>query len=186
MTGELTGKLLIAMPQLMDSRFHHSLIYICGHDEKGAMGIVINRAIETHTLSELMTQLNLEGDFSHLEEELVFFGGPVEIGRGFVLHSNDYDQEGTVKVSSDINLTATLDILSAIAQGEGPHQRLCALGYAGWSAGQLEGEIQSNCWLQTDASLDMLFEIDPEMRWEKALESMGIHPELLSTDAGHA
>lgn len=186
MTGELTGKLLIAMPQLTDTRFQQSLIYICGHDEQGAMGIVINRAIETHTLSELMKQLNLDGDFSHLEEELVFFGGPVEIGRGFVLHSNDYHQEGTVEVGPEISLTATLDILDSIAQDKGPKQRLCALGYAGWSAGQLENEIQSNCWLQSEATPQMLFEVTPEARWEKALENMGIQPELLSIDAGHA
>lgn len=186
MVDTLAGTFLIAMPQLNDARFHQSLIYMCGHDEQGAMGIMVNRAIEGHPLEELMTQLKLEGDFSSLKKESVYFGGPVEIGRGFVLHSGDYTQEGTLKISPGIHLTATLDILEAIAHGKGPEQRLCALGYAGWGAGQLETELQENCWLQLEADPRLLFDALPEKKWTQALETLGIHPELLSRELGHA
>tara|TARA_A100000171_G_C2129953_1_gene146036 strand:- start:200 stop:760 length:561 start_codon:yes stop_codon:yes gene_type:complete len=186
MKENLTGKVLIAMPQLADPRFAQSLIYICGHDENGAMGLVVNRTIESHTLSELIVQLNLETIPANLDKESVFFGGPVEMGRGFVLHSNDYYQEGTIKVSPQISLTATLDILEAIAKGEGPEKRLCALGYAGWGEGQLEAELFDNCWLQCEEDLETLFDTLPDQKWKNALGKMGIHPELLSSDAGHA
>lgn len=186
MKENLTGKALIAMPQLADPRFSQSLIYVCGHDENGAMGLVVNRIIESHTLFELITQLNLEITPPGLGQESVFFGGPVEMGRGFVLHSNDYYQKGTIEVSDKISLTATLDILDAIAQGEGPEKRLCALGYAGWGEGQLEAELFDNCWLQCDADLETLFDVSPDHKWTNALEKMGIHPELLSLETGHA
>ena len=186
MATYLTGKFLIAMPQMTDTRFHQSLVYICGHDNQGAMGIVINRTIETHSLSELMNQLKLGNTPISLQKEPIFFGGPVEMGRGFILHSNDYHQEGTVNISPEIGLTASLDILEAIRQGAGPQQRLCALGYAGWSAGQLEGELQKNCWIQSEADSHILFKTKPKNKWSGALERMGIHPDRLSTDTGHA
>lgn len=150
------------------------------------MGLVINRTIEAHTLAELITQLNLESDDVDLQEEPVFFGGPVEMGRGFILHSNDYHQETTIEVSKGINLTATLDILKDIAQGKGPKKRLCALGYAGWGEGQLEAELGKNCWLQTTIDSEIVFDSTPDLKWEKTLHKMGIHPERLSHETGHA
>ncbi|OJX13899.1 MAG: hypothetical protein BGO77_01110 [Caedibacter sp. 37-49] len=184
-TDVLTGKLLVAMPQLMDPRFTHAVILICGHDKQGAMGLVLNRLIDSLTLQELLEQLNIKTPL--LKEEIpIHFGGPVEMGRGFILHSTDYLHKASVKISDDIALTATVDILNEIASGHGPQKKILALGYTGWSAGQLEAELQQNSWLTVDADLDLIFTKDLELLWKQVLKKIGIDPELLSLESGHA
>ena len=181
----LAGQLLVAMPGIGDPRFDRSVIYLCGHSNDGAMGLIVNKPVEDITFPELLKQLGIEGDPS--QQIRVLFGGPVETGRGFVLHSTDYNVSGsTLQVSDEVGLTATLDILEEIAHGEGPERSLLALGYAGWAPGQLEEEIMSNGWLHCDASADILFGASDEAKWSKALKIMGIDPAQLSGDAGRA
>lgn len=182
---DLTGKLLIAMPFLSDPRFSHTVIYICGHDAQGAMGLIVNKGLPTVTFEDLLTQM--EVDISVVENEVpIHYGGPVEIGRGFVLHSTDYLSESTVMIENGFAMTATLDILRAMAINEGPHQSLLALGYVGWGSGQLEHEIQENGWLTIDATTELLFGSDLENKWRQALATLGIDPAGLSFEIGHA
>ncbi|MBN9344060.1 MAG: hypothetical protein BGO76_06005 [Caedibacter sp. 38-128] len=184
-TDVLTGKLLVAMPQLMDPRFTHAVILVCGHDKQGAMGLVLNRLIDSLTLQELLDQLNIQTPL--IKEEIpIHFGGPVEMGRGFILHSTDYLHKASVKINEDIALTATVDILNEIASGHGPQKKILALGYTGWSAGQLETELQQNSWLLVEADLDLIFTKELELLWKQVLNKMGIDPELLSLESGHA
>lgn len=181
----LVGQLLIAMPGMSDPRFARSVIYMCAHSEEGAMGLVVNRAIEQISLAELLQQLEI--DTSAVDERvLVNFGGPVETGRGFVLHSPDYMREGTLVVTSSVALSATIDILKAIAAGSGPRRHLLALGYAGWGPGQLDSEILANGWLHVDADEELVFGADLDQKWDKAMAKLGINPVLLSDAAGHA
>jgi len=181
----LAGQLIIAMPGMRDPRFEKSVIYICAHNDEGAMGLVINRALESLTFPAMLEQLGIDmvgaGDKIN-----VHFGGPVESGRGFVLHSRDYRQEATMVVDQDVALTATIDILKAIAGGEGPRQSLLALGYAGWGPGQLDTEIKSNGWLHVAADSDLVFGLDQDAKWQRAMDKIGIDPRMLSEDAGHA
>ena len=182
----LEGKLLIAMPGMADERFAQTVIYICAHSAKGAMGIVINKPIPGLSFAELMKQLQIEtkpaaGGLP------ILYGGPVETGRGFVLHSGDYEgSDSTLPVSEDISLTATLDILRAIADGRGPKHALFALGYAGWGAGQVESEFQFNGWLHCHADLALVFGTDPHAKWSLALQKLGIGPSGLVADTGRA
>jgi putative transcriptional regulator len=182
----LAGQLLIAMPQMMDPRFARSVVYVCAHSEdEGAMGLVVNKLFESLTMDELLTHLNL--DPSALgRARPVHFGGPVEPGRGFVLHTTDYREEATLVVEEGIAVTATLDILRAIGQGKGPRQNLLALGYAGWAPGQLDAEMQANGWLSVPADADLVFDEDLDGKWQRALGKLGIDLTLLSTEAGHA
>jgi putative transcriptional regulator len=182
----LEGKLLIAMPGMADERFAQTVIYMCAHSPKGAMGIVINKPIPGLSFAELMKQLQIEtkpvvGDLP------ILYGGPVETGRGFVLHSGDYEgSDSTLPVSEDISLTATLDILRAIAEGRGPKHALFALGYAGWGAGQVESEFQFNGWLHCQADSALVFGTDPNAKWSMALARLGIGPSGLVSDTGRA
>lgn len=186
-TDWLEGKLLIAMPTMGDPRFTHTVTYMCAHSEEGAMGIVINRLVDHITFPELLEKLEIETDGPVVEPDRpVHFGGPVETGRGFVLHSSDYVQESTMKIDADVHLTATVDILRQMAAGRGPDKALFALGYAGWGPGQLEGEIEANGWLHCDADVDLMFNMPIADRWTGALTKLGIDPSLLSADAGHA
>ena len=181
----LDGGLLIAMPQMRDPRFAQSVIYMVAHTDDGAMGIVLNQMIDSITFPDLLQQLGIE--MEHEEQIIgIHCGGPVESGRGFVLHSSDYSQEGTLAVDSGICLTATVEILRDIAAGQGPDQCMLALGYAGWGPGQLESEIQSNGWLHAPAVSALVFADNLSGMWEQALASMGIDPSMLSDDAGHA
>jgi len=181
----LAGQLLVAMPGMQDPRFAKSVIYMCAHSAEGAMGLVVNRAIDQLTFSELLEQLEIEGGtVSHSTH--VYFGGPVETGRGFVLHSPDYVRDGTLVVSDAAALTATVEILKAIADGEGPRQHLLALGYAGWGPGQLDSEIKSNGWLHVNADEELIFGTELESKWEKAMAKIGIDPRMLSDTPGHA
>ncbi len=182
----LEGKLLIALPGMADDRFAQTVIYMCAHSSKGAMGIVINKPIPGLTFSEVMKQLNI-GTKPSTTELPILYGGPVETGRGFVLHSGDYEgTDSTLPVSEDISLTATLDILRAIAEGRGPKHVLFALGYAGWAPGQVEGEFQGNGWLHCEADLGLVFGVSPDAKWRAALQRMGIGPSGLVSDAGRA
>lgn len=173
------------MPGMQDPRFTKSVIYMCSHSSDGAMGLVINRVIETLTFPDLLEQLGIE--LAGIDEQIgIHFGGPVESGRGFVLHSPDYAQEATLVVDSNIALTATIDILKAIAGGEGPKRHLLALGYAGWGPGQLDSEIMRNGWLHVDSDNELVFGQDMDTKWERAMGKLGIDPRMLSEEAGHA
>jgi putative transcriptional regulator len=183
--GYLTGQLLIAMPQMEDSRFHRSVLYICAHSSDGAMGLVINKVLDSLTLPELMAHLEVPTE-APLQPEKIHFGGPVETARGFVLHSADYIDEGTQIVGHGLALTATLDILRAIGRGEGPLRTLLALGYAGWGPGQLDAEIQANAWLNVAADDAIVFDPQNDTKWERAIGRLGINAGMLSSEAGHA
>lgn len=184
-SGYLTGQLLVAMPQMQDSRFERSVIYVCVHNAEGAMGLVLNRQADELTFADLLRQLEIvfEGETGSVP---IHMGGPVEMGRGFVLHTSEYQQGGTIKVNDDISLTATVDILKDIAEGHGPRRAILALGYAGWGAGQLDTEIQKNSWLNVTADESLLFEGDLGEKWSRSIAKLGIDVSLLSGDAGHA
>lgn len=181
----LVGQLLVAMPGMSDPRFARTVIYMCAHSAEGAMGLVVNRALEQISLAELLQQLEI--DATAVDDKIaVNFGGPVETGRGFVLHSPDYMREGTLVVTEGISLTATVDILKAIASGSGPRRHLLALGYAGWGPGQLDSEILANGWLHVDADEELVFGAALDQKWDRAMAKLGINPMLLSDAAGHA
>ena len=181
----LVGQLLVAMPGMRDPRFAKTVVYMCAHSLEGAMGLVINRALESLTFGDLLEQIGITPPPA--EQAInIHFGGPVETGRGFVLHSPDYKQEGTLMVADEVSLTATVDILRAIAAGQGPRRHLLALGYAGWGPGQLDGEIRANGWLHVAADEALLFDRNLNSKWERAMTKIGIDPRMLSDAAGHA
>jgi putative transcriptional regulator len=191
--GYLDGHLLIAMPVMGDPRFERSVIYLCAHSSEGAMGIIVNRPAGSIDFPELLVQLDIIDDAEQIklpetaETMKVLKGGPVDTGRGFVLHSSDYFIENaTLKIDDGICLTATVDILKAIAKGSGPRHAILALGYAGWAPGQLETEIQGNGWLHCDADPDLIFGGDVEEKYARALRKIGIDLGMLSNEAGHA
>lgn len=193
MEGYMGGRVLIAMPTLDDPNFARTVIYICSHSDEGAMGIIINQPMRELTFRELLQQLQIIPEAGgielprHVDSLPVWFGGPVDRGRGFVLHSSDYRSEhSTQRHDNGVCLTATLDILKAIADGKGPDQSMLALGYAGWGAGQIEEELQHNSWLVASADPRLLFEVPPHDRYSYALHSLGIAPEHFPSQAGHA
>ena len=181
----LTGQLLIAMPNMRDPRFARTVIYVCAHNADGAMGLVVNRLVGSVTFPDLLVQLGIDTE-AVTEEIRVHFGGPVESGRGFVLHSGEYHHASTLQVAEQMALTATIDILQDIAKGAGPRRSLLALGYAGWGPGQLDAEIQSNGWLNVSADEQLVFDEDLDGKWKRAIGKLGVDPSLLSGDAGHA
>lgn len=184
-TGYLEGQLLIAMPAMQDPRFARTVIFICTHNSDGAMGLVVNKLFGSLTFSELLEQVGIEA--TGVKNKIrVHFGGPVESGRGFVLHSPDYAKEGTLVVESDIALTASVDILKAIAEGQGPRHSFLALGYAGWGAGQLDSEIRANGWLHAPADQSLVFDDDLDTKWKRAMATLGVDSSKLSSDVGHA
>lgn len=189
----LDGQLLVAMPGMVDERFYRTVIYVCAHSPEGAMGIVLNKPAADLRFPDLLVQLDIipASDVIRLPDRVgrmqVLMGGPVETSRGFVLHSPDFFlDQSTLPIDDGICLTATIDILRAIARGEGPASAVLALGYAGWGAGQLEAEIQSNGWLTCPADPDLIFSLGLEQKYERALRGLGIDPAMLSTTAGHA
>lgn len=182
--GSLRDHFLIAMPGLNDSSFAHTVTYICEHSDKGAMGVVINAATPM-LLKEIFSQMDLD-DLSDQGDQIVMSGGPVQPERGFVLHSNEAKWQSTLEISSDISLTASRDIITALAAGRGPKQCLIALGYAGWGEGQLEAEIAANSWLTVPADKDVIFNTPFEERWTTAAQALGIDVNLISSTAGHA
>ncbi len=191
--GYLDGQLLVAMPTIQDERFNRSVIYLCAHSSEGAMGIIVNQPAPNIRFSDLLVQLDVipgEGLIElpkHGDIVRVLKGGPVETQRGFVLHSGDYFvKDSTLPIQGGICLTATLDILKAIANGSGPASAVLALGYAGWAPGQLESEIQANGWLNCEADSALIFGTDAERKYDLALKKIGIDLGKLSTEAGHA
>jgi len=191
--GYLDGQMLIAMPSMRDARFSRTLIYMCAHSFEGAMGIVINQPASNVTFSDLLVQLEVipAADLIQLPQRAgtvkVLKGGPVETGRGFVLHSADFFLENsTLPIDEGVCLTATLDILKAIARGDGPASAVLALGYASWAPKQLETEIQENSWLHCAADSELIFGNDVDGKYEKALKKIGIDLGMLSSEAGHA
>jgi putative transcriptional regulator len=191
--GYLDGQMLIAMPAMNDERFARTLIYVCAHSSEGAMGIVVNQRAQNIKFPDLLVQLEVIPASERIElptraEDMeVLKGGPVETGRGFVLHSADFIIENsTLPIDEGICLTATLDILKAIAHGDGPHEAVLALGYAGWAPGQLEQEIQQNGWLHCEADPELIFGTDIEGKYARALGKLGIDLAMLSNEAGHA
>jgi putative transcriptional regulator len=189
----LDGQMLIAMPGMSDPRFDRSVIFMCAHSDNGAMGIIVNKRAPMISFSELLERLDILPQESRIklpddvQSMLVQFGGPVEPGRGFVLHTSDYFSADTsLPIDERVALTATLDILRAIAGGQGPRRSLLALGYAGWAPGQLEDEIQRNGWLSCAADEDLLFSHDLDSKYLSALHKIGVDPAMLSSEAGHA
>ncbi|MBS0249312.1 MAG: YqgE/AlgH family protein [Proteobacteria bacterium] len=191
--GYLDGQMLIAMPAMSDERFSRAVIYVCAHSSEGAMGIVVNQPAANIKFPDLLVQLEVIPANERIQlpteagDVKVLKGGPVETGRGFVLHSADFFIENsTLPIDDDICLTATLDILKAIAHGEGPESAILALGYAGWAPGQLEQEIQQNGWLHCSADTELIFGKDTGAKYDKALRKIGIDLSHLSNEAGHA
>lgn len=190
---QLEGQMLIAMPGIGDPRFDRTVIFLCAHSPDGAMGLVVNKQAENLTFVDLLDRLNVLPEEDQIRvpddvaEMLVQFGGPVETGRGFVLHTTDYFiADSTLPIDDRIGLTATLDILRAIAEGEGPRQAMLALGYAGWGPGQLENELLQNGWLHCEADETLLFGPDLDGRYDHALRKIGIDISKLSSLSGHA
>jgi putative transcriptional regulator len=189
----LDGQLLVAMPGMMDERFARAVIFICAHSSEGAMGIILNRPAANVTMPDLLVQLEIVPEMERIRlpqkvgSMQVLMGGPVETSRGFVLHSPDFHlAQSTLPIDDGICLTATIDILRAIAAGRGPENAVLALGYAGWGAGQLEMELQTNGWLNTPADAEIVFNTAADVRYEMALRRIGIEPAMLSMEAGHA
>ncbi len=189
----LDGQFLVAMPSMPDDRFARTVIYMCAHSAEGAMGIVINQESPAVTFPELLVQLEVidPKEAIRLPDDVgavpVLRGGPMESGRGFVLHSDDFSSgDSTVTIDKGVCLTATLDILRAIAHGKGPHQAALALGYASWGPGQLENEILHNGWLTGPADPALIFDAAHDRKYDRALRSMGVDPAFLSGEAGHA
>jgi len=183
--GQLTGQLLIAMPAMDTPAFVQSVIYMCAHAPEGAMGLIINRPITSPRFGDLLQQLEVT-PVPPLRQIELCRGGPVETARGFVLHTADWTGDGSLRVDAGVALTASLDVLKAIADGGGPKRCLLALGYAGWGPGQLDREMQDNAWLSAPATLDLVFDQDHDTKWRRALASLHVDPALLSTTAGHA
>lgn len=184
--GYFEGHFLVASPGMPDERFEKTVIYLCSHSEEGAMGIIINRPSQDITFDELLSQLDIPASDSSQSVQ-IHNGGPVEQARGFVLHSLDYQgPESMVNKDQGIALTATVDVLRAIASGDGPEKTILALGYSGWMPGQLENEIMTNGWLVAPVESSIVFGEDHEEKWAKALRAIGADPALLSSASGRA
>ncbi len=182
----LDGQILIAMPGMQDPRFHRSLVYLCAHSADGAMGLIVNKRADALELKDLFGKLGIPVG-SGIAHDPVHYGGPVEMGRGFVLHSSDYhSDDATMQVDDGTSMTATLDILHAMATDRGPDHAIIALGYAGWAPGQLEAELQANGWLACPADQALLFGTDEDSKWDQALTKLGVHPAMLSSTGGRA
>lgn len=187
--GYLAGHVLLAMPAMGDGRFQRAVIYMCAHDENGAMGLVVNHVVPGLEFGSLLTELSLASDItipSDIVRRPVINGGPVETARGFLLHSKDFKHDDTVEINEGFNLTGTIDALKEVAAGKGPQDMVFTLGYAGWSAGQLDSELQQNAWLTAEASRELIFETAPDKMWDKAVAQIGVNPALLSSESGHA
>jgi putative transcriptional regulator len=183
--GYLNGCLLIAMPLIIETRFEQSIVFICGHDANGAIGLMLNKPLPSVYLSELFKQLKVSPNPLTANTPL-FFGGPIEMNRGFVLHSLDYLTDNTVVVNMDFGVTATVDILTAIAEGRGPKQYRISLGYTGWNSGQLEHELQDNRWLTQHSTPELIFNTDSHLQWKKSIQNIGFEEGSFPIHGGHA
>ncbi len=184
-TTYFSNQFLIAMPGMGDPNFQQTVTFICEHSDDGAMGIIINRPLDV-MLSEIFEQLSLSGTEDVVSDQMVMHGGPVQQERGFVIHTPGGEWDSTLDVSETVRVTTSRDILTAMAQGDGPERALVALGYAGWHAGQLEQEISANAWLNAPANDSIIFEIPVDKRWQAAADLLGVDLRTLSHDAGHA
>ena len=181
----LVGKCLIAMPSLDDTLFSHSVVYVCSHDEGGAMGFIVNKQIKEFYFADLMDQLNMP--YASCSDSIVLHrGGPLEQVRGFVLHSRDYDCSGTLPINSDFAISSSIEVLHDVAFGAGPIYNLIALGYSSWMSNQLENEIINNDWLVTEASVDLLFKTPDSDKWQKAIDELGFDINNISFKMGRA
>lgn len=188
-TSFLSGQLLLAMPSMGDPRFERAVVYIIEHNENGATGVIINKPFDAIAFADLLEQLDIETDDEatpDIKNRHVLFGGPVDIGRGFVIHSSDVLLGHTKKMTEEIAVTTSMDMLRLLAEGEGPEKSLFILGYAGWEADQLDEEIKANAWLTCEATASLLFDVPVPLRWQTALESLGIDPQKLSSAFGTA
>ena len=183
--GYLAGRLLLASPNMTDERFRQSVVLLCQHNANGAMGIVLNKPLPNMQVAELIKQFDLETD-SVTGAEPIYFGGPVESIRGFVLHTDEYVSPETQSILPHVNLTATIDVVRHIAGNTGPRKRLMALGYASWEGGQLERELEENAWVVAEGSEAVLFDVPVEARWHFGYESVGLEPSRLSQTSGSA
>lgn len=193
MSFSLRGQFLVAMPDMQDERFSHTVVYVCSHSEEdGAMGLVVNKLMPDLQFGDLMAQFDIKiaeekSPEKSAYDQPIVVGGPVETGRGFVLHTADYERaESSINISEDLCLSTTMDVLKSIADGHGPSHALLALGYCGWEPGQLEGEISDNGWLTTPASSELIFSTPMDKRYTQALKNAGIDIAFLSSTAGHA
>jgi len=183
--GYLTGKLLVANPFLDDGQLTRSVIYVCGHDAHGAIGLIVNKPASDLTLKKLLIQLEIQGAYE-MEDTPVYYGGPVEISRGFVLHTTDYKTDSTVSVNADFSVTSTLQVLRALGKKDGPEKFLVCLGYVGWGAAQLDQEIQERGWLIIDGTPGLVFDAYLETKWRTSLMTIGVDPLIFSLESGHA
>jgi putative transcriptional regulator len=181
----LPGKLLVAMPYMQDSRFHQSVIYVCGNDSNGTMGFMLNKPLSGLAFRDLLKQVDIPTGYNCPDLSIVY-GGPVDVSRGFVLHSLDYHIDTTVFVDEYVGVTSTLEILKALGKGEGPKRKIVALGYVNWSPGQLDNEIAENNWLLVHPTTELLFLTSADMKWRVAMASIGVDPAALSLECGHA
>lgn len=185
-TSYLTGKLLLAMPSMSDTRFERAVIFICVHDENGAMGLVINNTLPEISFDSLLDQVGIKSDIEVDLSMQVMSGGPVEQARGFMLHTSDFSQADTIRINDNYSVTGTVDALRDVAEGKGPDDLLFALGYAGWEAGQLEKELQDNAWLVVDPDPAIIFAEEHDEKWTRAIATLGFDPAMLSGAAGSA
>ncbi len=181
----LTNHFLIAMPGLADPNFYRTVTYICAHNDEGAMGIVINRPLDLD-LRDVLQQMDIKFNNEFIDKTPVYQGGPVHTDRGFILHQPVMEWESSIVIGDDISITTSRDILQAIADGKGPERSFIALGYAGWAAGQLEQEIMENIWFNGPADMQIIFNTPSKQRWESAAIHLGVDPDKLSSDVGHA
>jgi len=181
---DFSNQFLMAMPGMVEGTLAGTVIYICEHTTRGALGLVINRPTDL-TLATLFERIDLKLEIAPAKDDIVFFGGPVQTDRGFVLHAPPGDYTSSIKLG-DLALTTSRDVLQAVADGNGPARLLVTLGYAGWGAGQLESEMAQNAWLSVSADLRIIFDVPPEERYPAALKLLGIDPIMLAGDAGHA
>ena len=182
---DLTGHFLIAMPSLNDGFFNHAVTYICEHDETGSFGIIINQQTGI-TIKQIASEMNIKTENHYNKDQSVFIGGPVDQGRGFILHRPTGEWQSSLKVKNDVTLTTSKDILQAIVNNKGPEDCIVALGYAGWAAGQLDNEMAANIWLNCPADEQIIFNTPTEERWKAAANLIGVDISLLSSDTGHA
>jgi putative transcriptional regulator len=185
MESSLQHHFLIAMPSLVDTFFYHSVVYICDHNDKGAMGLIINRPTQV-MLVDLVSHLEIKNPSEYLSTTPVLFGGPVEKGQGMVIHDSNADWKTSVELAKGIYLTTSTDILEALGTDQGPTNSLVTLGYSGWGEGQLEKELAENSWLTVAATDDILFDTPPDKRWQAAANLLGIDINLISNSSGHA
>ena len=184
-TASLVDKCLIATPAIKDPIFESSLVYMCEHNQKGSMGLVVNHET-TQVLDDIFAQLDIECHDDAIRSQPVYIGGPVQLEQGFVLHSTAGNWQNSVEVSHGIHLTSSLDILQDIARGEGPEDYLVILGFSGWASGQLESELQQNSWLTSSCDANLLFHQKPEDKWQVAFDSLGFDINMLSPVSGNA